>query len=132
MFEPREREDRNLCMMRWTARIFGAASLMILLSFLLGESRSWAKMSVGDVIGELFFSIGLMAGLILSWRTEFTGGAITLGSVLTFYFIYGLLLDESLSRNWWFIFFAIPGALFLTYGIAMSDGHAKAENGLKI
>ena len=126
MFEPRENEDRNLFTMRWTARIVGAASLLLLLLFLFG-SFDWTKMSGGDVIAELIFPVGIMLGLILAWRMEFAGGALTLGSVLTFNLIYGLALEESLTHNWWYVFFAIPGALFAAYGVAASNGDAKSE-----
>lgn len=131
MFKLRKNEDRNLFTMRWTARVIGAASLLLLLLFLFDGSGDRMKMSVGDIIAELIFPVGIIFGLILSWRTELAGGAVTLASVVSFYFIYGWMLEESLMQTWWFVFFAIPGVLFLTYGIAVSNGRTKAGNGLK-
>lgn len=130
MFEPRIYEDNNFFMLRWSARIFSAASLIILLLHIFSESSARQITSGDEAIGRLFVPAGLMLGLILSWRTEFFGGAITLASILAFYFIYGLMLEGSLAQNWWVIFFAIPGVLFLTYGITVSSGRSNADHKL--
>jgi|SRR5688572_17519301 len=131
MFEPREHEDNNLFMLRWTARIFAAACLAILFLFIFSESSDWSKVSAAEMIGMLFFPVGLIIGLILAWHRELPGGAIAFGSVIIFYFVYGLLLAGSLRQSWWFIFFAIPGALFLAYGIASASGQTAVGNSAK-
>ena len=131
MFEPRKYEDKNLFMLRWTARIFAAACLAILFLFIFGENSDWSKISADEMIGLFFFPVGLIIGLILAWRKELPGGAIAVGSVLAFYFVYGLLLNGSLQQGWWFILFAIPGALFLAYGIVLAGGQPLVGNNFK-
>ena len=131
MLEPREYEDNNLFMMRWTARIFAIACLAVLFLFIFRESSDWSKVSADEIVGLLFFPVGLIIGLILAWRKELLGGAIALGSVMFFYLVYGLLLNGSLRQGWWFIVFAIPGALFLAYGIASASGQTAIGNNAK-
>jgi hypothetical protein len=131
MLEPRKYEDDNLFMLRWTARIFAIACLAILFLFIFGESSDWSKISSDEIIGLFFFPVGLIVGLIIGWWKEFWGGAIAVGSVAAFYFVYGLLLNGSLEQAWWFIFFTIPGALFLAYGIALACGQPAIGNNVK-
>lgn len=131
MFEPRKNEDNNLFMLRMTARIFAIACLAVLFLFIFGESSDWSKVSGDEIVGLLFFPVGLIIGLILAWRKELLGGAIAVGSVTAFYFVYGLLLNGTLEQGWWFIFFAIPGALFLAYGIALACGQPAIGKNLK-
>ena len=128
MFEPRVHEDNNLFILRWTARLFGAACLAILLLFIFGEDFDWSKISAKEFVGLLFFPVGLIIGLILAWRRELLGGAISAGSVLALYVIYGWFLNGSLGQGWWFIVFAIPGVLFFAYGILSMNGQTAIGN----
>ena len=43
-----------------------------------------------------FFPLGALVGLVLGWREELLGGAITLISIAGFYLVYGWLLNSSL------------------------------------
>ena len=134
MFDQRKYEDDNLYMLRLTARVFAVAGLTILFLFFLSENPDdLLNSTVNQLIGLMFFPVGLTIGLLLAWRRELLGGAIALGSVLAFYVIYGWLLKGSLAAaGWWFICFAIPGALFLAYGAAAAAGRPTTANQIEI
>lgn len=123
MFERRENEDDNLFRLRLTARVFAAACLAILFLFTLGENLDdLLNTSARDLVGMLFFPVGLMLGFLIAWRREVLGGLISFASILAHYFVYGWLLSGSLTETWWSFFFAIPGILFAVYGIAATGG----------
>ena len=130
MFIQRKYEDENFYMLRLTARVFAVACLAILFLLILGENLDhWLKAPAGELIGALLFPVGLIIGLLIAWRRELLGGLLALGSVAAFYVVYGLILNSLLTGlGWWFIFFAIPGALFLAYGIAATGGQELTEN----
>ena len=134
MFNQRKYEDDNLYMLRLTARVFAAGMLAILFLFILNENiDDFLKSTLSQLIGTLFFPVGLIIGLLLAWRNELLGGAIAFGSVMAFYLIYGWLLRGAfVGIGWWFIFFAIPGALFLAYGIAGTGRQELTENRTEI
>ena len=117
MFTAKAHEDNFLFILRWAARILGIISVAVLLLFLFGGGESFSSVTLNDAVGLLFFPFGLMIGLILAWQKELLGGAIVVGSVLGFYFIYELLINGSWPRGGWFAAFATPRALFLLYGI---------------
>ena len=132
MFKLKEYEDKNLFLLRWTARILSVMSVAILLLFIFGEGSHWWNVTLNQMVGLLFFPVGLIVGLIVAWWKEFLGGAIAVGSVAAIYVVYGWLLNGSLAQGWWFLVFAIPGALFLAYGIGLSGGHHPVGNKVKI
>lgn len=124
MLEKREYEDDNFFMLRLTARVFAVACLAILFLIIQGEdSYNWLKAPMREMIGIVIFPAGFTAGLLIAWRWELLGGVISLASIALFYAVYGLILSNlSTGIEWWFIFMAIPGALFLAYGIAIRGG----------
>lgn len=93
MFTAKAHEDNFLFILRWAARILGIISVAVLLLFLFGGGESFSSVTLNDAVGLLFFPFGLMIGLILAWQKELLGGAIAVGSVLGFYFIYELLIN---------------------------------------
>jgi hypothetical protein len=117
MFIEKAYIDSFLFVLRWAARILGIISVAVLLLFLFGGRESYSSITSNQAVGMLFFPFGLMIGLILGWRQEILGGAIAVGSLLGFYFVYELLINGSWPRGWWFAVFAIPGGLFFLYGI---------------
>jgi hypothetical protein len=71
-----------------------------------------------DELGALLlFPLGLLVGLILGWHEEMKGGALAMFSIGAFYLIYGLALNGSINQGWWILIFAVPGFLFLLYGL---------------
>lgn len=102
---------------RWTARILSAISLCLILAFIFGEGFNPGKVVFKEWIGLLFFPFGMGVGLLIGWRYELLGGIISVGSLLGFYLIYGLLISGSIAQGWAFLFFAIPGFVFLLSGL---------------
>lgn len=116
MFIAKGDEGNFLFVLRWIARILSITSVAVLTLFLFGEG-SFSSVTLKEGIGLVFFPFGLIIGLVLAWWKEFIGGAIAVGSILGFYVIYELLISGSWPKGPWFAVFAIPGALFLLYGI---------------
>jgi peptidoglycan/LPS O-acetylase OafA/YrhL len=72
---------------------------------------------VKDLVGLAFFPIGLMLGLVLGWRRELSGGIIAVGSIVLFYIVYGLAINQAIFQGWWFLLLSLPGWMFLLYAL---------------
>lgn len=110
-----EHEGEWLYGLRWFARIYSIASIALILLFFIGEEFNPAKINMKQWIGFLFFPIGVVAGMIIAWKHEGVGGAISIVSLISFYLVYGLLLNSRLWQGVAFIVFAFPGFLFSLY-----------------
>lgn len=99
--------------LRGLARIWSLLSIILLFLFFVGEDIQIAKIAPQEWLGLLFFPVGITLGLLIAWRKEGLGGAITMISLLAFYFVYGLLLRGSFPQGWAFGMFAAPGLLYL-------------------
>jgi hypothetical protein len=110
-----EHEAEWLYGLRWFARICSVASISMILLFFFGEEFNPSKITAKQWIGFLFFPIGIVVGMIIAWRHEGIGGTISVLSLLGFYLVYGLLLNNRLWQGGWFIVFTIPGILFFIY-----------------
>lgn len=112
--------------LRWTARILSAASLLLLLAFIFGEDGiKPSRVAAQEWVGLLFFPFGVGLGLIVGWWNEKLGGLITVASLLAFYLIYGGLVRGSMALGWYFVVFASPGFLFWLSAM-MKSGREKA------
>ena len=116
MFEPRENETLFLHVLRLTARTAAVVCLAIIILFAVGEGFDAAAISAKEIIGLLFFPLGVFVGLVLGWHEEILGGALVVLGVFGFYVIYGWLLSGSIRQGWAFLPFLIPGVLYLLYG----------------
>jgi hypothetical protein len=116
MFEHREHENGLLFSLRWTARLSSVVCLAIIFLFFIGEGIDFQAVKSKEWVGLFFFPLGVLIGLVLAWREEIAGGAVTVLSVIGFYLIYGLLLSGSVWQGWAFLPFFVPGILFLVYG----------------
>jgi hypothetical protein len=96
------------------ARVGSIASVTLLLMFFAGEGIHPSQVAPREWVGLLFFPVGVMIGMIIAWWKEAVGAAVTLGSLLAFYFIYGYLLRYQFA-GWAFVVFASPGFLFLLH-----------------
>ena len=108
--------DRNSLLqgiIRWTARITGVISTLILSLFVLGEPFPVRKITGTEWLGLMLFPVGVVIGFAIAWWREGLGGSITIGSLLAFYVVFTLLMHEPLSDGVWFLVFALPGLLFL-------------------
>ena len=83
---------------------------------------AWEEMGV-----LMLFPLGFLIGLILGWQEELKGGALAVGSIAAFYFVYGLILNGSILQGGWFAIVALPGFLFLLYGIFLSASRGKGR-----
>lgn len=101
---------------RWIARGWTIASIGLVLLIFLGEilfPHAEASFRLRDVILFTFFPIGTFAGMILAWRWELWGGALTVGSMVGFY-VALWVMDGRFPRGPYFLLIAAPGFLFLT------------------
>jgi glucose-6-phosphate-specific signal transduction histidine kinase len=121
MFERRDHETSFQHVLRVIARAAGVICLAIIVLFLIGEDLVFGYMSSREWVGFLFFPIGVFVGLVLSFREELMGGMITVASVLSFYLVYGLLLNSSIEQGWALLPFLVPGVLFVAYGLFRSS-----------
>jgi hypothetical protein len=101
---------------RWIARGWSIASIGLIVLIFLGEilfPHAEASFRLRDVILFAFFPIGTFAGMILAWRWELLGGALTVGSVVGFY-VALWIMDGRFPRGPFFLLMAAPGFLFLS------------------
>ena len=98
----------------WTARLASAAVIFFVLFFLLadiinGETSGDDGLSTRDLISMVFFPIGALLGLILSFFRRKLGSLIAIGSMLILLLIRPDLLDA------WFLLaiIFIPAFLWL-------------------
>jgi hypothetical protein len=97
-------------LVRWTARVWSICSIVLLLGFVVGEGIH--PTTSGEVLGLLFFPLGITVGMVLAWWREGLGGGIAVGSLLVFYAIH-FATAGALPRGWAWLAFAAPGFLFL-------------------
>jgi len=97
---------------RWIARIWSLASVGMLFFFLAGEEFHPAQLSASEWASLIFFPTGVTFGLVLAWRWEALGGAITVASLAAFYAVNGFL-GHVMPLGWVFVALVFPGFLFL-------------------
>jgi hypothetical protein len=99
---------------RWAARVWSLASIGLVLLIFIGEALSPSTSEVftpGELVGLLFFPTGTCLGMVLAWRREALGGAVTIASMAAFY--TWMYLDRAgLPRGPYFLLLAAPGILF--------------------
>jgi hypothetical protein len=95
---------------RWIARVWSIASIVLVLLFIVIERDNPA--STTEWIGFLFFPAGICAGMIAAWRMELMGGTMTIGSLAIFY-AYCLATTGTLPNGLAWLVFSVPGFLFL-------------------
>lgn len=95
---------------RWTARILGIASTLLLFAFAFG-GREHLRLTAREAVGFLFFPVGVVAGFAVAWRRELAGGLITVASLA----LFGLYLFLASGRlpGIYFFLFAAPGFLHI-------------------
>lgn len=103
--------------LRWLARLCSVVSVGLLLVFVVGEGFNPARVALREWLLLWFFPLGVAVGLIVAWWREGLGGGVSVGSLLAFYALHGLLEGGVFPRGWAFILFAAPGGLFLASSI---------------
>ena len=108
--------------LRWTARVWSFASIVLVVGFLVGEG--FHPSGANEWLGSLCFPLGVCAGMIVAWRRDRLGGMITVASLLLFYGIH-LITADAFPRGWAWLAFAAPGFLFALSALASRDRSAR-------
>ena len=114
-----------LAVIELLARVGSIASITLLILLFMGEALHPAEISPREWPGLLFFPVGVMVGMFIAWWKEGLGSALTLGSLLAFYLVYGYLMRNHIG-GWAFIVFASPGFLFLLHWLFRGAGEKPA------
>lgn len=114
MFKKRIDWGVPLAVVELLARLGSIASITLLVLLFQAEAFNPSEIPPRQLIGLLFFPIGVMLGMIIAWWKEGLGGSVTVLSLLGFYFVYGYLLRYHLA-GWAFVVFASPGFLFFLH-----------------
>ncbi len=103
-------------LVRWLARGLSVLAAGMVALFFIGEGgfnrADWSPSGVIQL--ALFFTAWL--GLLVAWRYELLGAAMTLGGMLLFYLMNYLAVGRW-PGGWAFAFIASPGLLFLYCGL---------------
>jgi hypothetical protein len=117
-----------LAVIELLARLGSIASIVLLIFLFWGEGLHPSDISASEWAGLLFFPIGVMLGLMVAWWKEGVGSALTVGSLMAFYLVYGYLLRNHIG-GWVFVAFASPGFLFMVHWLLrdVSEKHDSAS-----
>jgi hypothetical protein len=110
-----QRHNSTASILRWSARATSLLAVALLLFFLFGTGVS--KPAPKELVGLLFFPVGVAVGLALAWWREALGVAVSVLSLAAFYVVYGALLGGRIGGPW-FIVFTTPAALFFASWLA--------------
>ncbi len=100
--------------LEWIARVASIASICLLVDLFIGEALHPSQIAAREWVALLFFPVGVVVGMIVAWRNEGTGAAVTVGSHAAFYLHYGFHIGKHIG-GWAFVAFAAPGFLFLLH-----------------
>ncbi len=101
----------TVSIVRWIARIWSVATILLVLGFIVGEGVP-PRSRLDQWLGFLFFPFGICAGMVVAWRREALGGAITVASLGVFYLVVVATVGV-FPAGWAWLVFAAPGFLFL-------------------
>jgi hypothetical protein len=111
-----ELTKRIVVVLRWVARLGSLFSMALLALFLFGEEMNPSQLITTEILGLLFFPLGVTMGMLLGWRWETLGGTVTVLSLLAFYKVM-YAASGRFPEGIWFMLFALPGLLFLYCGL---------------
>ena len=119
-----QRNQKLVAALRWTARGWSAATVVLVLAFIVGEGLKPSGRS--GWLEFLLFPLGISLGMILAWWDELLGGSITVGSLLAFYLVHRATAG-TFPRGWAWLTFAAPGFLFLLSSHWSRRGRSEAD-----
>jgi hypothetical protein len=105
------------------ARIWGFISMLFLKFMLLANIFGEENMNFTnrkELFTFLFFPMGIIFGLFVSYRSAITGGIICAVSIL-----FSCYMIPELMKKFYYLFSVIPGILFLIYGIKKNIFNSK-------
>src|SRR4029078_4312672 len=82
-----------LALIEFLARVGSVMSITVLVLLFQAEAFHPSEIAPREWFGLVFFPIGVIVGLAISWWKEGLGISITVGNLLAFYFVYGYLLE---------------------------------------
>jgi len=103
-----------LALIEFLARLGSVASIALLGLVFWSDAVHPSQISRTEWLGLVFFPIGIAIGMVVAWWKEGLGSAITVGSLVAFYLVYGYMFKNHIG-GWAFIVFASPGFLFLLH-----------------
>ena len=112
---------------RWAARILSILSIGVLLLFLIGggDFSQPISLTTEEMVGLLFFPLGVVIGMVVAWRWEGVGAAISIGSLLAFY-LFHFTMQQKFPGGPSFLIFALPAFLFgLSWLLSRIKGERK-------
>ena len=114
-----------MALIEFLARVGSVASITFVVLVFWGEAFNPSEISRTEWIGLAFFPIGVTIGMIVAWWKEGLGSALTIGSLVAFYVVYGYLFKNHIG-GWAFITVASPGFLFLLHWLLRNSGEKHA------
>ena len=112
----RQKPTKLVLILRWAARLGSLISLAFMLLIFFGEEMKVSQLTAAEILGLLFFPVGVTVGMLLGWRWETIGGAVTIVSLLAFYKVM-YAASGRFPEGIWFGLFALPGLFFLYCGL---------------
>ena len=116
MFSSRIDLGFPLALIEMLARVGSIASITLLITLFAGEALHPSEVAPREWVGLFFFPFGVMVGMVIAWWKEGLGAAITLGSLLGLYLVYGYFMQYHIA-GWAFMVFAFPSLLFLVHWV---------------
>jgi hypothetical protein len=110
-------DQTTIVVMRWIARIVGALMAVLFVVFFVGESLGgdgWFSSGQLTLVEwlEVAALLVMSAGVLLAWRWEVVGGALSLGGGLAFNVVESLGGGQ-VEPVWFAVVFVVVGVLFL-------------------
>lgn len=103
--------------LRWLGRAGSLAVIFVLALFVVGEAgHNTVPVRARDLPGLALFPVGVVLGMILSWKYELEGSFLSIGSLIGFYAVCHLMVGN-FPNGWAFIVFTAPAFLFLLSGL---------------
>jgi hypothetical protein len=103
--------NRVTSVVRWIARAWSIATILLVLAFIIGEGFNPKLFKPTELLGFIFFPIGICLGLVISWWKEGLGAIIVVASLVAFY-IVNFITAGTFPKGWAWEVFAAPGFLF--------------------
>lgn len=110
------KRNKKVKIIRVIAKIWSIISILFLLGsifvFIFSPSDGDEAFSTVELIAFAFFPVGVLVGLILSWKKEILGAIISLGCMFIFYLL--IIVPRGAWRAISFTFILIlPSILFI-------------------
>ncbi|MGB8266460.1 MAG: hypothetical protein WCE44_09080 [Candidatus Velthaea sp.] len=115
----------SLLALQWLARALSLAAVGVVLSFAIGGGSfsQLSRFTASELVLFAFFPLGVCLGMVVAWRWEGVGAAITIASLGAFYAAHRLL-SPGFPRGFAFVALAAPGLLFLLHWLLKRSSQA--------